>query len=118
MAESDKQYKLVFSCHHFPENTITTLDHDLSTGSSFIVIMVHLFRLCKCGVMNLISVIILSFPFLCSGLRFMYRVKVGESLFAEASAPNKKAARQLAAEEAVKELMADGKLQLNKVFNE
>uniref|UniRef100_A0AAX7V622 Adenosine deaminase RNA specific n=1 Tax=Astatotilapia calliptera TaxID=8154 RepID=A0AAX7V622_ASTCA len=46
--------------------------------------------------------------------RFMYRVKVGESLFAEASAPNKKAARQLAAEEAVKELMADGKLQLNK----
>lgn len=48
----------------------------------------------------------------------MYRVKVGESLFAEASAPNKKAARQLAAEEAVKELMADGKLQLNKVFNE
>ncbi|XP_030604924.1 double-stranded RNA-specific adenosine deaminase isoform X2 [Archocentrus centrarchus] len=46
--------------------------------------------------------------------RFMYRVKIGESLFAEASAPNKKAARQLAAEEAVKELMADGKLQLNK----
>ncbi|AWO96561.1 putative double-stranded RNA-specific adenosine deaminase [Scophthalmus maximus] len=46
--------------------------------------------------------------------RFMYRVKVGESLFAEASAPSKKAARQLAAEEAVKELMADGKLQLNK----
>uniref|UniRef100_A0AAX7TMJ1 Adenosine deaminase RNA specific n=1 Tax=Astatotilapia calliptera TaxID=8154 RepID=A0AAX7TMJ1_ASTCA len=38
--------------------------------------------------------------------RFMYRVKVGESLFAEASAPNKKAARQLAAEEAVKELMS------------
>lgn len=50
--------------------------------------------------------------------RFMYRVKVGESLFAEASAPSKKAARQLAAEEAVKELMADGKLQLNKVRNE
>ncbi|KAM6936052.1 double-stranded RNA-specific adenosine deaminase isoform 1-T2 [Lycodopsis pacificus] len=46
--------------------------------------------------------------------RFMYRVKVGESLFAEASAPSKKAARQLAAEEAVKELMADGRLQLNK----
>ncbi|KAM9722883.1 double-stranded RNA-specific adenosine deaminase isoform 1-T1 [Menidia menidia] len=46
--------------------------------------------------------------------RFMYRVKVGENLFAEASAPSKKAARQLAAEEAVKELMADGKLQLNK----
>ncbi|XP_056299950.1 double-stranded RNA-specific adenosine deaminase [Pseudoliparis swirei] len=46
--------------------------------------------------------------------RFMYRVKVGESLFTEASAPSKKAARQLAAEEAVKELMADGKLQLNK----
>ncbi|XP_061632708.1 double-stranded RNA-specific adenosine deaminase [Phyllopteryx taeniolatus] len=46
--------------------------------------------------------------------RFMYRVKVGENLFAEASAPSKKAARQLAAEEAVKELMADGRLQLNK----
>lgn len=46
--------------------------------------------------------------------RFMYRVKVGDNLFAEASAPSKKAARQLAAEEAVKELMADGKLQLNK----
>nr|XP_057940816.1 double-stranded RNA-specific adenosine deaminase [Doryrhamphus excisus]XP_057940817.1 double-stranded RNA-specific adenosine deaminase [Doryrhamphus excisus]XP_057940818.1 double-stranded RNA-specific adenosine deaminase [Doryrhamphus excisus] len=46
--------------------------------------------------------------------RFMYRVKVGETLFAEASAPSKKAARQLAAEEAVKELMADGRLQLNK----
>ncbi|KAM6910011.1 double-stranded RNA-specific adenosine deaminase [Xenentodon cancila] len=46
--------------------------------------------------------------------RFMYRVKVGESLFAEASAPSKKAARQLAAEEAVKELMAGGKLQVNK----
>uniref|UniRef100_A0A3Q2PZ79 Adenosine deaminase RNA specific n=1 Tax=Fundulus heteroclitus TaxID=8078 RepID=A0A3Q2PZ79_FUNHE len=46
--------------------------------------------------------------------RFMFRVKVGETLFAEASAPSKKAARQLAAEEAVKELMADGKLQVNK----
>ncbi|XP_037640424.1 double-stranded RNA-specific adenosine deaminase isoform X2 [Sebastes umbrosus] len=46
--------------------------------------------------------------------RFMYRVKVGENLFAESSAPSKKAARQLAAEEAVKELMADGRLQLNK----
>uniref|UniRef100_A0A3Q3M3I3 Adenosine deaminase RNA specific n=1 Tax=Mastacembelus armatus TaxID=205130 RepID=A0A3Q3M3I3_9TELE len=46
--------------------------------------------------------------------RFMYRVKVGQNLFAEASAPSKKAARQLAAEEAVKELMADGRLQLNK----
>uniref|UniRef100_A0A3B3D9V3 Adenosine deaminase RNA specific n=1 Tax=Oryzias melastigma TaxID=30732 RepID=A0A3B3D9V3_ORYME len=46
--------------------------------------------------------------------RFKYRVKVGENLFAESSAPSKKAARQLAAEEAVKELMADGKLQLNK----
>ncbi|XP_076593138.1 double-stranded RNA-specific adenosine deaminase [Chaetodon auriga] len=46
--------------------------------------------------------------------RFMYKVKVGESLFSEASAPSKKAARQLAAEEAVKELMADGRLQLNK----
>ncbi|XP_037130100.1 double-stranded RNA-specific adenosine deaminase isoform X1 [Syngnathus acus] len=46
--------------------------------------------------------------------RFMYKVKVGENLFAEASAPSKKAARQLAAEEAVKELMADGRLQLNK----
>lgn len=45
----------------------------------------------------------------------MYRVKVGESLFSEASAPSKKAARQLAAEEAVKELMADGRLQVNKV---
>lgn len=45
----------------------------------------------------------------------MYRVKVGENLFAEASAPSKKAARQLAAEGAVKELMADGRLQLNKV---
>lgn len=48
-------------------------------------------------------------------LRFMYKVKVGDSLFSEASAPSKKAARQLAAEEAVKELMADGRLQLNKV---
>uniref|UniRef100_A0A7N6AZF4 Adenosine deaminase RNA specific n=1 Tax=Anabas testudineus TaxID=64144 RepID=A0A7N6AZF4_ANATE len=47
--------------------------------------------------------------------RFMYRVKVGENLFTEASAPSKKAARQLAAEEAVKELMADGRLQLNKL---
>uniref|UniRef100_A0A3Q3VTX1 Uncharacterized protein n=1 Tax=Mola mola TaxID=94237 RepID=A0A3Q3VTX1_MOLML len=47
--------------------------------------------------------------------RFMYKVKVGESLFSEASAPSKKAARQLAAEEAVKDLMADGRLQLNKV---
>uniref|UniRef100_A0A674N8L7 Adenosine deaminase RNA specific n=1 Tax=Takifugu rubripes TaxID=31033 RepID=A0A674N8L7_TAKRU len=47
--------------------------------------------------------------------RFMYRVKVGENLFSEASAPSKKAARQLAAEEAVKELMAEGRLQLNKV---
>uniref|UniRef100_A0A3Q3VRE0 Uncharacterized protein n=1 Tax=Mola mola TaxID=94237 RepID=A0A3Q3VRE0_MOLML len=46
--------------------------------------------------------------------RFMYKVKVGESLFSEASAPSKKAARQLAAEEAVKDLMADGRLQLNK----
>lgn len=46
--------------------------------------------------------------------RFMYRVKVGDSMCAEASAPSKKAARQLAAEEAVKELMADGRLQLNK----
>lgn len=50
-------------------------------------------------------------------LRFKYRVKVGENLFAESSAPSKKAARQLAAEEAVKELMADGKLQLNKVMS-
>lgn len=47
--------------------------------------------------------------------RFMYRVKVGDSLFPEASAPSKKAARQLAAEEAVKELISEGKLQLNKV---
>ncbi|CAG11855.1 unnamed protein product, partial [Tetraodon nigroviridis] len=42
--------------------------------------------------------------------RFMYRVKVGENLFSEASAPSKKAARQLAAEEAVKELMAEGEI--------
>ncbi|KAG9345405.1 hypothetical protein JZ751_009952, partial [Albula glossodonta] len=46
--------------------------------------------------------------------RFMFRVKVGDSLFSEASAPSKKAARQLAAEEAVKELLGDGRLQLNK----
>uniref|UniRef100_A0A8C1E7N7 Adenosine deaminase RNA specific n=1 Tax=Cyprinus carpio carpio TaxID=630221 RepID=A0A8C1E7N7_CYPCA len=46
--------------------------------------------------------------------RFMFRVKVGERLFQEASAPSKKAARQLAAEEAVKELMGDGLLHLNK----
>lgn len=50
--------------------------------------------------------------------RFMYKVKVGDNLFSEASAPSKKAARQLAAEEAVKELMADGRLQLNKVRSE
>lgn len=55
------------------------------------------------------------FYLLCPAIRFMYRVKVGESLFPEASAPSKKAARQLAAEEAVKELMADGRLQVNKV---
>lgn len=53
--------------------------------------------------------------YLPSCFRFMYRVKVGENLFSEASAPSKKAARQLAAEEAVKELMAEGRLQLNKV---
>uniref|UniRef100_A0A672KXH0 Double-stranded RNA-specific adenosine deaminase-like n=1 Tax=Sinocyclocheilus grahami TaxID=75366 RepID=A0A672KXH0_SINGR len=47
--------------------------------------------------------------------RFLFRVKVGERLFQEASAPSKKAARQLAAEEAVKELMGDGLLHLNKV---
>uniref|UniRef100_A0A672KSC1 Double-stranded RNA-specific adenosine deaminase-like n=1 Tax=Sinocyclocheilus grahami TaxID=75366 RepID=A0A672KSC1_SINGR len=46
--------------------------------------------------------------------RFLFRVKVGERLFQEASAPSKKAARQLAAEEAVKELMGDGLLHLNK----
>uniref|UniRef100_A0AAR2JS67 Adenosine deaminase RNA specific n=1 Tax=Pygocentrus nattereri TaxID=42514 RepID=A0AAR2JS67_PYGNA len=46
--------------------------------------------------------------------RFMFRVKVGDNLFPEASAPSKKAARQLAAEEAVKALLADGRLQLNK----
>ncbi|XP_061101441.1 double-stranded RNA-specific adenosine deaminase isoform X2 [Conger conger] len=46
--------------------------------------------------------------------RFMFRVKVGDSLFPEAYAPSKKAARQLAAEEAVKELLGDGRLQLNK----
>uniref|UniRef100_A0A8C1NQV4 Adenosine deaminase RNA specific n=1 Tax=Cyprinus carpio TaxID=7962 RepID=A0A8C1NQV4_CYPCA len=50
--------------------------------------------------------------------RFMFRVKVGERLFQEASAPSKKAARQLAAEEAVKELMGDGLLHLNKVKRE
>uniref|UniRef100_A0AAR2JB82 Adenosine deaminase RNA specific n=1 Tax=Pygocentrus nattereri TaxID=42514 RepID=A0AAR2JB82_PYGNA len=37
--------------------------------------------------------------------RFMFRVKVGDNLFPEASAPSKKAARQLAAEEAVKALL-------------
>ncbi|KAK2855192.1 hypothetical protein Q7C36_007061 [Tachysurus vachellii] len=46
--------------------------------------------------------------------RFMFQVKVGDSLYPEASAPSKKAARQLAAEEAVKGLMAEGQLQLNK----
>ncbi|KAK7878218.1 hypothetical protein WMY93_031170 [Mugilogobius chulae] len=46
--------------------------------------------------------------------RFMYQVKVGETLFPEVSASSKKVARQLAAEEAVKELMADGRLQANK----
>ncbi|XP_066538948.1 double-stranded RNA-specific adenosine deaminase [Hoplias malabaricus] len=46
--------------------------------------------------------------------RFMFRVKVGDVLFPEASAPSKKAARQLAAEEAVKALIADRQLQLNK----
>uniref|UniRef100_A0A8B9JIF0 Adenosine deaminase RNA specific n=1 Tax=Astyanax mexicanus TaxID=7994 RepID=A0A8B9JIF0_ASTMX len=46
---------------------------------------------------------------------FMFRVKIGDNLFPEASAPSKKAARQLAAEEAVKALMADGQLHLNKV---
>ncbi|XP_043116156.1 double-stranded RNA-specific adenosine deaminase isoform X2 [Puntigrus tetrazona] len=46
--------------------------------------------------------------------RFMFRVQVGERLFPEASAPSKKAAKQLAAEEAVKELMGDGLLHLNK----
>uniref|UniRef100_A0A8B9JIR6 Adenosine deaminase RNA specific n=1 Tax=Astyanax mexicanus TaxID=7994 RepID=A0A8B9JIR6_ASTMX len=38
--------------------------------------------------------------------RFMFRVKIGDNLFPEASAPSKKAARQLAAEEAVKALMS------------
>uniref|UniRef100_A0AAY4AM43 Double-stranded RNA-specific adenosine deaminase n=1 Tax=Denticeps clupeoides TaxID=299321 RepID=A0AAY4AM43_9TELE len=46
--------------------------------------------------------------------RFVFCVKVGEYLFPEASAPSKKAARQLAAEEAVKNLLADGRMQLNK----
>ncbi|KAJ8354825.1 hypothetical protein SKAU_G00223920 [Synaphobranchus kaupii] len=46
--------------------------------------------------------------------RFTFRAKVGDSLFPEAFAPSKKAARQLAAEEAVKELLADGRMQLNK----
>lgn len=40
---------------------------------------------------------------------------VGERLFPVASAPSKKAARQLAAEEAVKALMGDGLLHVNKV---
>lgn len=48
-------------------------------------------------------------------LSFMFQVKVGDSLYPEASAPSKKAARQLAAEEAVKALIAEGQLQLNKV---
>nr|XP_023661968.1 double-stranded RNA-specific adenosine deaminase [Paramormyrops kingsleyae] len=46
--------------------------------------------------------------------RFMFRVKVGHQVFNEASAPSKKSARQLAAEEAVKELLVDGKLPLSK----
>ncbi|XP_065117087.1 double-stranded RNA-specific adenosine deaminase [Paramisgurnus dabryanus] len=46
--------------------------------------------------------------------RFTFRVKVGEQLFPEASAPSKKAARQLAAEEAVKELTGSGLLHINK----
>ncbi|XP_076826256.1 double-stranded RNA-specific adenosine deaminase [Brachyhypopomus gauderio] len=46
--------------------------------------------------------------------RFKFQVKVGETLFPEASAPSKKAARQLAAEEAVKALQADGRLQTHK----
>ncbi|KAL4636157.1 double-stranded RNA-specific adenosine deaminase-like [Arapaima gigas] len=46
--------------------------------------------------------------------RFMFRVKLGDTLFPQASAPSKKAARQLAAEEAVKELLGDGRLQLHK----
>ncbi|XP_052002677.1 double-stranded RNA-specific adenosine deaminase-like [Xyrauchen texanus] len=46
--------------------------------------------------------------------RFIFHVMVGERLFPEASAPSKKAARQLAAEEAVKELMGDGQLHLNR----
>ncbi|KAG7469454.1 hypothetical protein MATL_G00128960 [Megalops atlanticus] len=46
--------------------------------------------------------------------RFMFRVKVGENLCPQASAPSKKAARQLAAEEAVKELLGDGRLQISK----
>ncbi|XP_026888126.2 double-stranded RNA-specific adenosine deaminase [Electrophorus electricus] len=46
--------------------------------------------------------------------RFKFRVKIGETLFPEASAPSKKAARQLAAEEAVKALQAAGRLQTHK----
>ncbi|KAF5898179.1 double-stranded RNA-specific adenosine deaminase, partial [Clarias magur] len=46
--------------------------------------------------------------------RFMFQVKVGDTLYPEAYAPSKKAARQLAAEEAVKVLLAEGQLQLNK----
>ncbi|KAM9488061.1 double-stranded RNA-specific adenosine deaminase [Clarias gariepinus] len=46
--------------------------------------------------------------------RFMFQVKVGDRLYPEAHAPSKKAARQLAAEEAVKVLLAEGQLQLSK----
>lgn len=45
----------------------------------------------------------------------MFQVKVGDRLYPEAHAPSKKAARQLAAEEAVKVLLAEGQLQLSKV---
>lgn len=55
--------------------------------------------------------------FFSSRVRFRFQVKVGDCLFPEALAPSKKAARQLAAEEAVKTLVAEGKLQLNKVLS-
>uniref|UniRef100_A0A671QA75 Double-stranded RNA-specific adenosine deaminase-like n=1 Tax=Sinocyclocheilus anshuiensis TaxID=1608454 RepID=A0A671QA75_9TELE len=51
---------------------------------------------------SLLSLTIFLFSFT-SCVRFMFSVKVGERLFPEASAPSKKAAKQLAAEEAVKD---------------
>lgn len=65
---------------------------------------------CKNSALN---VCLFYIPTFC--ISFMFQVKVGDSLYPEASAPSKKAARQLAAEEAVKALLAEGQLQLNKV---